>query len=264
MCTQWPTPPYSGDERAQIRYLAPDTQVTVVARCVANGKGEFLLKNPTVIQGDVNKTSHLRWRVAEWAFLLALGAFLAAVCALSFIRGRRSAAKIGILTGAICEKNTDDFTMSRFTEIVAERRLLERENRTDVGEPSSPATATRHHRLHPRIRPARYRQGRFRGQASAPRKRPEFSPSLFRIPATPGSVFLKLPIFGGKGRCSSLPTPCATPSVAASTISPSKSARRPTVELAPGETPEQAHQYALKNLVPKVRETADRAIQRYE
>ena len=36
------------------------------------------------------------------------------------------------------------------------------------------------------------------------------------------------------------------------------------VELSPGETPEQAHQYALKHLVPKVREAADRAIQRYE
>lgn len=37
-----------------------------------------------------------------------------------------------------------------------------------------------------------------------------------------------------------------------------------SVSLSPGETIEQAHQYALKNLVPKVRETADRAIQRYQ
>ncbi len=37
-----------------------------------------------------------------------------------------------------------------------------------------------------------------------------------------------------------------------------------TVEIGPGESPDQAHQLALKHLVPKVRETADRAIQRYE
>ena len=83
--TRWPTPPYAGDERTQIYYLAPDTQVTVVARSVADGRGGYALKNPVVIQGDVNKTGHLRWRVAEWAFLLALGAFAAAACALSAI-----------------------------------------------------------------------------------------------------------------------------------------------------------------------------------
>ena len=82
---QWPMPPYDGDERAQVRYLAPETQVTVVAHCLADGKGGFALENPTVIQGDLQKTSHLRWRVAEWAFLLALGAFAAAICALSAI-----------------------------------------------------------------------------------------------------------------------------------------------------------------------------------
>ena len=82
---QWPTPPYAGDERAQVHYLAPETQVTVVARCVSDGKDGFVLNNPTVIQGDVQKTGHLRWRVAEWAFLLALGAFAASICALSAI-----------------------------------------------------------------------------------------------------------------------------------------------------------------------------------
>lgn len=82
---QWPTPPYSGDERAQVHYLAPETQVTVIARCTADGKEGFTLSSPTVIQGDVRKTSELRWRVAVWAFLLAFGAFAAAICAFSAI-----------------------------------------------------------------------------------------------------------------------------------------------------------------------------------
>ncbi|MGC4046221.1 MAG: hypothetical protein QM758_20725 [Armatimonas sp.] len=37
-----------------------------------------------------------------------------------------------------------------------------------------------------------------------------------------------------------------------------------TVEIGANETIDQAHQLALKHLVPKVREAADRAIQRYE
>jgi hypothetical protein len=37
-----------------------------------------------------------------------------------------------------------------------------------------------------------------------------------------------------------------------------------TVEIAPNETMEKAHEFALKHLVPKVRDAADRAIQRYE
>jgi hypothetical protein len=37
-----------------------------------------------------------------------------------------------------------------------------------------------------------------------------------------------------------------------------------TAQLSDGETIEQAHAHLLKILVPKVRESADRAIQRYE
>ena len=83
--TQWPSPAHAGDERAQIYYLAPETQVTVIGRCVADGKGGFTLQNPTVIQGDVQKVSHPRWRLSEWTFLLALGIFAAAICAFSAI-----------------------------------------------------------------------------------------------------------------------------------------------------------------------------------
>lgn len=82
---QWPTPPYENDERAQVLYLAPQTQVTVLASAVHNGSGGLRLIRPTIAQGNVKKASNLRARLAAGTFLLALVVFAAAIIALSFI-----------------------------------------------------------------------------------------------------------------------------------------------------------------------------------
>ncbi len=82
---QWPTPPYESDERAQVVYLAPETQVLVQASAIPDGSGGFTLLRPTVVQGNVKKASNLRARLAAGTFLLALAVFAGAILALSFL-----------------------------------------------------------------------------------------------------------------------------------------------------------------------------------
>jgi endonuclease YncB( thermonuclease family) len=82
---QWPTPPYESDERAQILYLAPQTQVTVLASAIPDGSGGLRLIRPTIAQGNVKKASNSRARLAAGTFLLAFAVFAGVVLALSFI-----------------------------------------------------------------------------------------------------------------------------------------------------------------------------------
>jgi hypothetical protein len=83
--TQWPTPPYEGDERAQIVYLAPETHVTVLARAVRDGAEGFQLTGRTIAQGNVKKASNTSARLAAGTFLLGLAILAGAVLALSYL-----------------------------------------------------------------------------------------------------------------------------------------------------------------------------------